>query len=176
MFPQAFSTMRLILRSIVPEDAIAIFHTYAQDPEVTRFLAWAPHKAVAETDAYIARCLAVPIELGRSYVLVGREDGELRGALDLRRPTSHRLEFGYVLGRRFWGSGLMTEALQEVVAWSMRQPAIFRIGASSDVDNTASMRVMEKSGLSREGLLRRWLIHPNVGREPRDCFIYARSR
>lgn len=176
MFPDIFSTTRLTLRPIVAEDAVAIFTTYAQDPEVTRFLVWAPHLAVTETEAYIAHCLVAPVDLGRTYVLIGRDDGKLKGALDLRRPTSHRLEFGYVLGRTFWGTGLMTEALQEVIAWSLRQSAIFRIGAGCDVDNIASARVMEKAGLLREGLLRRWLIHPNVSHEPRDCFAYARSR
>jgi ribosomal-protein-alanine N-acetyltransferase len=28
----------------------------------------------------------------------------------------------------------------------------------------------------REGLLRRWLVHPNIGGAPRDCFSYARTR
>ena len=176
MLPEKFFTTRLILRPVMPEDAVPIFHTYAQDREVTRFLIWAPHQTIAETEAYIAQCVVAPADLGRTYVLIGRDDGILRGALDLRRPTPHRLEFGYVLGRPFWGGGLMTEALQEVVAWALRQPAIFRIGASCDVDNIASARVMEKAGLLREGLLRRWLIHPNVGPEPRDCFAYACSR
>ncbi|MGI4797085.1 MAG: GNAT family N-acetyltransferase [Janthinobacterium lividum] len=176
MLPKGFSTTRLTLRSVMLEDAVTIFQTYAQDPEVTRFLTWSPHQAVTETAAYIAHCLATPADIGRTYVLIGRDDGKLQGALDLRRSTPHRLEFGYVLGRPFWGSGLMTEALQEVVAWSLHQPAIFRIGASCDVDNIASARVMEKAGLEREGLLRRWLIHPNVSLEPRDCFAYACSR
>jgi RimJ/RimL family protein N-acetyltransferase len=58
----------------------------------------------------------------------------------------------------------------------MGQPSVFRIGAFCDVDNVASARVMEKSGLVREGLLRRWLMHPNISDEPRDCFSYARVR
>ncbi len=33
-----------------------------------------------------------------------------------------------------------------------------------------------EAGLVREGLLRRWLMHPNISDEPRDCFIYARTR
>jgi Acetyltransferase (GNAT) domain len=70
----------------------------------------------------------------------------------------------------------MTEVLAEVVNWALRQPSAFRIGAVCDVENIGSARVMEKAGLVREGLLRRWLIHPNVGNEPRDCFSYARVR
>jgi ribosomal-protein-alanine N-acetyltransferase len=67
----------------------------------------------------------------------------------------------------------MTEVLTEVTAWGLRQPAIFRIGAVCDVDNGASAGVLEKSGFVREGLLRRWLVHPNISDEPRDCYSYC---
>jgi [ribosomal protein S5]-alanine N-acetyltransferase len=50
---------------------------------------------------------------------------------------------------------------------------VFRIGAVCDVENIGSARVLEKSGFVREGLLRRWLLHPNISDEPRDCFSYA---
>lgn len=87
-----------------------------------------------------------------------------------------RLSYGYVLARPFWGMGMMTEALTEVVDWALRQPSIWRIGGVVDVENSASARVMEKAGLEREGLLRRWGIHPNLGDAPRDCFSYAKVR
>ena len=70
----------------------------------------------------------------------------------------------------------MTEALTEVVDWTLRQDHVFRISAVCDAENIGSARVMEKSGLVREGLARRLMIHPNVSDEPRDCFSYARVR
>jgi RimJ/RimL family protein N-acetyltransferase len=70
----------------------------------------------------------------------------------------------------------MTEVLSEVAAWALRQPSIFRISAVCDVDNVGSARVLEKSGCAREGVLRRWLVHPNVSDDPRDCYSYARVR
>jgi len=70
----------------------------------------------------------------------------------------------------------MTEALTAVVTWALAQPDIWRIWAVTDVDNTASTRVMEKAGLTREGVLRRWIVHPNLSTDPRDCFCYARIR
>ena len=94
----------------------------------------------------------------------------------MRRPEPHRLDCGYVLARAFWRRGLMTGALAEVTGWAMRQDAIWRIGAVCDVEKRASARVMEKAGLEREGILRRWIIHPHVGFEPRDCFSYAMVR
>jgi ribosomal-protein-alanine N-acetyltransferase len=70
----------------------------------------------------------------------------------------------------------MTEALTEVTACALRQSSGFRIGAVCDVDNIGSARVLEKSGFVRKGLLRRWLLHPNISDEPRDCYSYARVR
>jgi RimJ/RimL family protein N-acetyltransferase len=98
------------------------------------------------------------------------------GAFDLRQTGPTRVGFGCVLARPYWGHGLMTEALTEVVVWALRQPSIWRIGDVTDVDNRASARVMEKAGLHCEGLLRRWAIHPNTGDAPRDCYSYAKVR
>ena len=48
--------------------------------------------------------------------------------------------------------------------------------AVCDPDNAASVRVLEKVGMEREGVLRRWMLHPNVSETPRDCLSYARVR
>jgi [ribosomal protein S5]-alanine N-acetyltransferase len=173
ILPDDFQTARLKPRPIVAGNGDAIFQAYAQDLEVVRFLTWRPHSSREDTNAYISHCIDTPPAIGRTYVLTGRDDGMIRGAFDLRRPASHRLEFGYVLARRWWGQGLMTETLTGIVHWALGQEDIFRIGAVCDVENIGSARVMEKSGLIREGLLRRWMVAPNIGDEPRDCFSYA---
>jgi [ribosomal protein S5]-alanine N-acetyltransferase len=176
MLPDRFETVRLILRPIARIDAPAVFAGYAQDPEVVRYLIWRPHRTIADTEAYIAGCLSEPIDSSCTYALLDRSDGRLLGALALRRPAPYRLDCGYVLARPFWGRGLMTEALSEVARWAMHADDIWRIGAVCDVKNHASARVMEKAGLVHEGVLRRWLMHPNVSTEPRDCFSYALVR
>jgi ribosomal-protein-alanine N-acetyltransferase len=176
MLPDRFDTVRLILRPIERGDAAAIFAGYAQDSEVVRFLRWRPHRTLADTEAYIVRCLAMPPQSTRTYVLIARADPRLLGAFGVHRPEPHRLDCDYVLARPHWGRGLMTEALSAVADWAMRQDMIWRIGAVCDVENLASTRVMEKAGLAREGILRRWILNPNLGPEPRDCFSYARVR
>ena len=176
MLPETFRTPRLFLRPIAMADAGPIFTAYSRNPEVTQFLIWRPHRTRRDIEAYIRACLETPPHRARTYVLVGRKDSVIRGCLDLRQADRHRLEFGYVLDRAFWGKGLMTEALTEIVRWGLAQPAIFRISAVCDVENLGSARVMEKSGLVREGLLKRYLIHPSISNEPRDCFSYARVR
>jgi RimJ/RimL family protein N-acetyltransferase len=157
MLPDRFGTARLLLRLIAPGDAPAIFAGYAQDLEVVRYLTRQPHRNIGETEAFIARCVVAPADQVRTYALIERAEGFLIGAFELRRPQPFRLDFGYVLARPFWRRGLMTEALGAVSRWAMGQPEVWRIGAVCDTENLASARVMEKSGIIREGVLRRWI-------------------
>ena len=176
MLPPGFQTARLILRPIEVGDAGAIFDGYAQDRQVTRYMTWRPHRDISDAHAFIAVCLATPRDRSLTYAITGRGDDRLRGVFELRRPVSYRLGYGYVLGRQFWGQGLMTEVLTAAVEWALAQSEVWRIGDVCDVDNRASARVMEKAGMTREALLRRWSMHPNVSSEPRDCFSFVRSR
>jgi [ribosomal protein S5]-alanine N-acetyltransferase len=174
MTPEGFQTKRLLLRPIGIADARPIFDSYAQDPEVSRYLTWRPHTTIEQTETYVQACLAATTY--RTYVLVRRTSDMVIGAFGVRQSGPARLGYGYVLARAFWGQGLMTEALVEIVDWALRQPSIWRIGDVCDVENFASARVMEKVGLEREGVLRRWVVHPNLGEAPRDCFSYAKIR
>ena len=67
----------------------------------------------------------------------------------------------------------MSEALQSVVTWALAQPEIFRVWATCDVENVASAKVLERVGMAREGVLRRWIVHPNLSDRPRDALCYA---
>jgi RimJ/RimL family protein N-acetyltransferase len=84
-----------------------------------------------------------------------------------------RAELGYVLGRAHWRRGFMSEALRAVVGAVLARDGIYRVWAVCDVENVASARVLEKAGLTREGVLRRWSLHPNISDVPRDCYVYA---
>src|SRR5215471_6479909 len=141
MLPETFETARLRLRPVARTDIDPIFVGYAQDAEVTRYLIWRPHRNRGETQAYVEHCLATPPTIERTYVLVGRDDNVLRGAFALRQRAPHRLDCGYVLARRWWRQGLISEVLTEVSGWALRQPSVFRIGAMCDVENIGSARV-----------------------------------
>ena len=73
--PGGFETARLWLRPVLAEDAAAIFDLYAQDPVVTRYLTWRPHVRLADTEAYVASCLAMAPDVAGTYVLVDRAGG-----------------------------------------------------------------------------------------------------
>jgi len=50
------------------------------------------------------------------------------------------------------------------------------VWATCDIENGASVQVLERAGLQRESLLRKCTVHPNLGPDHRDCLLYARIR
>lgn len=171
--PKTLKTERLRLRKAKLSDAEAIFRQYAQDPEVTKYVSWRAHSDVEETRDYMRMCL-LAWDVGKAFhwVIERLEDKQVIGMI-IARVDKEKWELGYVLARKYWGRGYMTESLKGLIAWALKQKNIFRIWAVCDVDNAASARVMEKAGMQREGILRRWSVHPNISPEPRDSSCYA---
>jgi RimJ/RimL family protein N-acetyltransferase len=171
--PETIKTKRLILRKPRMEDATAIFEGYAQDPEVTRYLTWKPHQNIRDTEQFLLACRRLwREEKDFAYAITIKEDDRAIGMFALHQ-LKLKIEVGYALARPYWGKGCMTEALCAVIDWAFTQPEIFRVQAFCDVDNIGSARVMEKAGMQREGVLRRYVIHPNLSDEPRDVYLYA---
>lgn len=171
--PEVLDTERLQMRKPALSDAGEIFRQYAQDAEVTRYLTWLPNRAVDQTREFLRGCL-VEWREGRSFhwVIVRKKDNRILGMITAR-VDGHKWELGYVLARAYWGRGYMTEVLKALVQWGLKQPEIHRIWAVCDLENPASARVMEKAGMTREGVLRRWSVHPNIDAEPRDSYCYS---
>jgi [ribosomal protein S5]-alanine N-acetyltransferase len=171
--PETLETRRLKLRKPVLRDAEEIFRKYAQDPEVTKYLTWRPNRTVQETRGFVRACLQAWTK-GKSFhwVIVRQEDNQLLGMITAR-VDDQKWELGYVLARSYWGKGYMTEVLKRLVDWALKQKEIYRVWSVCDVDNLASARVMEKAGMKREGILRRWSMHPTISDEPRDSYCYS---
>jgi ribosomal-protein-alanine N-acetyltransferase len=83
------------------------------------------------------------------------------------------VEMGYWLGEPFWGRGLTTRAVTASSDWAFDSYKVVRIFATVFVENLPSIRVLEKSGFIREGVLRRSAIKNGV---IRDQVMYARVR
>ena len=171
--PKILETERLRLRKPILADAEAIFRTYAQDAEVTKYVSWRAHRAVDETREYLRTCLrSWDDRKAFPWVIEQKKGSRLLGMITAR-VEGQKWELGYVLARVYWRKGFMTEAVKGLIDWALKQPEIYRVWAVCDVNNVASARVMEKAGMQREGILRRWSVHPNVSDEPRDSYCYA---
>ena len=175
--PDSFETARYSLRRIAPADASSIFESYAADAAVTRYLAWRPHTNIDDTTEFV-KAATQEWETGRGFPLVvfARSDPDDLIGMFHPRAANSTVRHGYVLARRAWGLGCATEVMAWLVEHALAHPRIFRAEVFCDVDNPASARVMEKVGMSREGVLRRYFLHPNMSDVPRDCLMYAKVK
>lgn len=100
-------------------------------------------------------------------------DGRAVGGIGVgpRRGIRHRSgELGYWLGHAHWGQGIASEAVAAVVPVAWRRLSLLRIAASVFSPNLASMRVLEKNGFVREGVLKNAIVK---GDNVWDELIYA---
>lgn len=147
-------TERLVLRKLEMDDLEDIFE-YARDPEVAKYTTWMAHTTPNDTSAFL------------NYVLDLYRNGEVApwGVLHERKLVGtcgfvgwdldhSRAEIGYALSRKYWGRGLMTEAVVRIISFGFRTMQLNRIQARCEAANVASVRVMEKAGMRFEGVLR----------------------
>jgi [ribosomal protein S5]-alanine N-acetyltransferase len=171
--PDRFETGVLVLRRPQLSDADDIFDHYAADPEVTRYVTWRPYKERNEVAPFLQSRLA-RWDSGEEFSWAITRSGEDRciGMIGCR-VREYAADIGYVIGRKYWRQGYATLAAKAIVNWATGLENIFRVWAVCDVANTASARVLEKIGMQREGILRRWIVHPNISTKPRDCYVYS---
>lgn len=165
-------TSRLILRAVTMGDVEDIF-AYSSDEEVTHFLRWGPHKGWEETESYIRTVLREYAEgVDGPWGVEYREMGRVIGSVHLMNLSAqHRkAEIGFVLSRPYWNQGLMSEAVARVLKYSFEHIGLHRIEGLPLVENRAGIRVLEKVGMRREGLLRDYLFQKGAFG---DCAVYA---
>jgi [ribosomal protein S5]-alanine N-acetyltransferase len=156
----AVRSRRLTLRAVAETDLPDLLEING-DPEVTRFLPYDAWQSLDDGVAWLRRMEALAATgSGQQLVVVRNADARVVGTLLLFRfeERSARLELGYVLGRRYWGQGLMREALEAICAHAFSALSIRRIEAEVNPANAASNRLLQRLGFVREGTLRqRWV-------------------
>jgi ribosomal-protein-alanine N-acetyltransferase len=149
-------TERLILRPITMADAEDVFD-YAKDAESNKYMPWPTHVTIADTIAYleaIPKNHAARERLG--FAIARKPDGKFIGSCDFHTivPNHHRVMMGYVLNRKYWGNGYMTETVRELIRFAFEDMGMHRVAATCDDDNIRSVRVMERCGMMLEGVFR----------------------
>lgn len=174
--PETIQTARCILRLPQKSDATTFFDKIGSNQDIVKFLTWKKHKNIQETEAYIERILSKWNDKSSfSWCITLTQTNELVGMFDLFLGNYYA-SIGCIIIKDYWNQKLAPEVTIEIVNWSISQPQIYRVWALCDIENKSSSRALEKSGLELEGILHRWMIHPNISNEPRDCLSYARYK
>ena len=148
---------RVELRELATGDLEAVV-AYSVDEAVARYQDWQSHSAdaaKASLDGAIAEAQKTPRNT-YSLAIVERGSSLLIGdaTIGIGSVPNKRAEIGFTLRRDRWGAGLATEAAQLLLAFGFDQLGMHRIEATSHPDNVASIRVLEKIGMSLEGCIR----------------------
>ena len=175
--PEELQTDRYLLRRVVPDDAEAIFDSYGTNAIATRYLGWKPHQRVQETRSFLER-VAKEWDDATGFPLVAFDREAPDELVGMFHPHMQGLTvtYGYVLSPASWGKGCATEVMCWLVEHALSHPQIHRAEAFCDVEDAASARVLEKTGMEFEGVLRRYFLHPNISDTPQDCRMYAKVR
>lgn len=159
--PITLLTPRLRLRALRETDADTLFRMYS-DSAFMRYWAFppltAPEQAAENLTAMMKRAAAgsalfLAVEL--------QSTGEAIGTCNFPSIYSpaRRAEIGYGLLPTCWGHGYMQEAVAALLDYGFEMLKLHRIEADVDPRNASSVKVLERAGFVREGLLReRWII------------------
>ena len=174
MEPQpTLTTDRLVLRALAPADAPAI-QRLAGDRDVAATTLRIPHPYA---DGYATEWINRTTEkfragTGVTFAITIRGAGEFIGAAGLMLTLEHeRAELGYWIGKPFWNRGYATEAARAVVAYGFEHRGLHRIHACYFAENPQSGRVLEKSGMRPEGVLRRHVKKWDVFHDLQYCAV-----
>ena len=154
---QTIKTEKLTLRRFTPDDAQAMFDTWANDERVTRFLTWGTHGTVDVTK-FILNDWCNSYEKDDFYNWAIEFEGKIIGNIACveTNENSERGEIGYCIGYDYWGKGIMSEAAKAVIDYLINEAGYNRLEISHATKNPASGKVAQKCGLTFEGIKRKY--------------------
>lgn len=169
----SIKSKRLILRQFTINDTVYIFNNWASDENVCKYMRWPHHENIKETKMILNDWLAAYNKLSfYKWAITLKESDEPLGSIDLLIVNENDLcgDVAYCIGKKYWGQGIVTEALKAVLNFAFGDIGFNRIETYHSINNPASGRVMQKSGMTFEGLARQ-KYKSISGFE--DCNMYA---
>ncbi len=166
---------RIALRMLRPGDADEVYAVFS-DPHVMRYWSSPPMTEPEQAAGYIEQIHAwFDRRGGMQWGIVERDNDRVIGTVTLCAFSREhrRCDIGYALASAHWHRGLAGEALGLALDFAFDTLGFGRIEADIDPRNAPSIRLVERMGFQREGLLRsRWCI----GGEMQDSALYGLLR
>jgi ribosomal-protein-alanine N-acetyltransferase len=142
--PETIATARLTLRRFRPEDAHA-FHRILSDPAAMLYWSTPPHRAFAETEAWIAKTIAA-VAGGEADDFIALHEGQIVGKAGLWSGN----EIGMIFASGCWGRGFASEAATAIIARAFAR-GLPSIKADVDPRNERSLKLLGRLGFVESG-------------------------
>lgn len=166
-------TERLKLRQLSVSDAQDMFEYTSKDVS-TKYLSWNTHTNIEQTVSFLKEVESkygnVHNEFSWAIELMG--NSKMIGVVKLFEisSASKRAEVSYILNSDFQGKGYINEAIAAVLDFCFNEMELIRVQARCSTDNLASEKVMQKAGMTFEGILKKyWILKDEV----KDVALYA---
>jgi ribosomal-protein-alanine N-acetyltransferase len=166
-------TDRLILRRFTIYDAKNVYKNWTSDSEASKYMRWKPHRSIEETESKINDWINRYKDNNfYQWAITFKDSDEPIGAIGLFVVNESDLtgDIAYIISRKYWGIGIATEALKAVLKFAFEVVGFNRIESYHSVNNPASGKVMQKTGMKLEGLAKQ-KYRSNVGFE--DSYMYS---
>lgn len=144
-------TERLILRPFRQSD-LQDFYEYASVEGVGEMAGWKHHETIEKTQEILDGFIAE----GKTFAIVFKENGKVIGSLGVEKYGMEAAltefanykgrELGFVLGKDYWGRGIMSEAVSTVIDYLFNDLDLDFLTCGYYDFNTQSKRVQEKCG------------------------------
>ena len=158
MLPRIIKIDHLNLRPHRLTDVDAVL-SFASDPEWARYLPVPQPYTRSDAEKFIASQILLNEDRHQAWAIT--QNDKLIGGINIRLDFHHQVgEIGYSIARPYWGRGFITQVARAIIDAAFETYSdLNRIRAIADARNVASQRVMDKLGMTREGLLRqnRWV-------------------
>lgn len=168
-----FETKRLVLRRIELSDC-ADMYEYSSLEATSRYLLWSPHPSEYATKCVIEN-LRKDYRNGSYFELAVtlKDSGKMIGTCGITSydAENYIAEIGYVLSPKYWGMGIAKEAAEVMINFAFCELGAHRVEARFMKGNEASRRVMEKCGMSFEGMAKNRLFVKGSFRDVGTCAI-----
>jgi RimJ/RimL family protein N-acetyltransferase len=160
---------RVTLREVRTSDT-RFLESLFLDAEIQRFAPGLP-ATVAAVEQYVEWAERMPSD-GRKVCLAVAIEARLIGVIHAwpLEPTATTVEWGFVLGRAYWGRGLFQEAAAAFISSAIHQLGVVRFEARTAVMNARGAAALTRLGARQEGMLRQAF---DINDQRVDCVLWS---
>ncbi|BBH24735.1 N-acetyltransferase [Paenibacillus baekrokdamisoli] len=154
---------RLVLRQLKQEDSKELFQYFSKD-EVTEYYDLESFKEIKQAEELIQSWnRKFESNQGIRWGISLKSEDRIIGTCGYHNwlKEHYKAEIGYELNPEFWLKGIMTEAIKEIIKFGFNELELNRIEAFIDPGNISSRKLLVKTGLREEGLLKEYFFEKN---------------
>lgn len=148
-------TDRLILRRFTMDDAEYALENWMSDKKVCDFIEWNPYRNIEDVYKRLEFVLSkYNSDSYFNWVIELKEISQPIGniCMNMYYENFPAASVGFCIGSKWWNKGIMTEAFNAVIDYMFNKVGILRIEGRHNVRNIGSGRVMDKVGMTEEGI------------------------